>query len=254
MRQGSDAKLHRREQLLALVRQHGFTTVPTLAAELGLSESTVRRELRQLREEGSVNRVFGGAMPNGDELSFTPRSQAFIQEKRLIGRRAAQLAAPGETLILDTGTTVLAVAASLRTVPHIDIVTSSVDVVVALQDAPNVRLFLTGGAFDPHTHTLLGPEAERFYAGARADKMFIGVGSLSASGLRDSNVNAFAIKQAAMAAASSVIVVADHSKFTRDALADLSGWGENFTLVTDARTPDAALRAIREFGVRVIRA
>lgn len=242
----------RQEQIITLAQEHGFASVARLAGELGVSESTIRRELRDLREQGLLNRVFGGALPAGDDLSFIPRTQAFIEEKRRIGQRAAELVSPGDTLILETGTTVLAVADALHTIPNIDIVTSSIDVVVNLQNAPNARILLAGGTFDRHTHTLLGPDTERFYADARADILFVGVGSISGEGLRDSNINAFGVKRAAIAAAARVVVVADHSKFRRGALATVADWSQVDVLVTDTAAPRNQLETIKEIGVEII--
>jgi DeoR/GlpR family transcriptional regulator of sugar metabolism len=253
-RSSGRARSSRQERIVVLAREQGFASVGRLAEELGVSESTIRRELHELREQGLLNRVFGGALPNSDDLSFTPRTYAFVEEKRRIGQRAAELVSPGDTLILETGTTVLAVADALHTVPNIDIVTSSIDVVVNLQSAANARIVLAGGTFDRHTHTLLGPETERFYADARADKLFIGVGSISSEGLRDSNINAFAVKRAAISAAACVIVVADHSKFSRGALATVADWQQVDVLVTDTAAPANQLANIEKFDVRIIRA
>jgi DeoR/GlpR family transcriptional regulator of sugar metabolism len=242
----------RHAAILERVREGDVVRVEALADELGVSVATVRRDLKQLETQGVVNRLFGGASAVAPELSFTPRSQSNVSEKARIARVAAALVHSGETVALDTGTTVVAVASALRTTPNVAVVTNSTDAMLAMQGVPDQRLVLTGGIFDPVTRSLHGPLVQSFYSDYQADKLFIGAGSVSVAGLRDSNLAAFPAKRAAIAAATQTIVVADSSKFRRSALALVIDWTRVGVLVTDDRAPSEPLEEIRAQGVEVI--
>lgn len=218
---------------------------------MDVSVATVRRDLEQLESEGHVIRVFGGAVAP-DDLSYAPRSQSYVLEKRRIAERAAALVSPGEAVALDTGTTVVAVARCLRSVRGIAIATNSIDAALALEGVPDLRAVLCGGIFEPVTHSLYGPLVESFYQAHRVDKLFIGAGSVGREGVRDSNVAALGAKQAAMRAAARTIVVADHSKFGGSALVLVAGWSAVQTLVTDDAAPPDVLDLVRSLGVDVI--
>jgi DeoR/GlpR family transcriptional regulator of sugar metabolism len=209
----------------------------------------VRRDLQRLETEGRLDRVFGGAKLPA-ETSFAPRARARVQQKRRIAARAAALARPGETIALETGTTVLAVAAALQA-PNLAIVTNSIDV-LATQLRSDLRVVITGGAFDPNIRSLHGPLVERFYADHHVDRLFIGAGSMDETGLRDSNLEALEAKRAAIRASRETVVVADSAKFELNALALVAPWSDITTFVTDAEAPEAALQAIAAQGVEVL--
>jgi DeoR/GlpR family transcriptional regulator of sugar metabolism len=227
----------------------GSVRVDELVDDLGVSVATVRRDLQQLENQGLLVRVFGGAKLAAD-TAFAPRAQAHVMEKRRIAERAAHLVGDGETIALETGTTVLAVA-SVLDAPGVSIVTNSIDVPLAAR-RPDVRVVVTGGTFEPDVRSMSGPLVERFYADHKVDMLFIGAGSLGEDALRDSNLGALGAKRAAIAAARRVTVVADSSKFRRTALAVVAPWSDITTLVTDGGAPPAALDAIREAGVEVL--
>jgi DeoR/GlpR family transcriptional regulator of sugar metabolism len=242
----------RHRSLIDLLSEEETARAEDLATRLGVSVATVRRDLQYLESTGRINRVFGGAKATAD-TAWAPRAQSHVPEKRRIAAEAAKLAAHGETIALETGTTVLATANAL-TATGLTLVTNSVDVLIATQNRHDLKVVLSGGAFDPVIRALHGPLVERFYADHKVDRLFLGAGSLSADGVRDSYLESVSSKQAAIAAASTTVVVADSSKFAHAALAEVTGWSAVSTLVTDDGAPGALLDAIREQGVEVITA
>lgn len=240
----------RRSRILEHVAEFGTARVDQLAADLSVSIATIRRDLQYLDEHGLLNRVHGGATPS-PAVAFAPRSHAQVDEKTRIARVAAELLRTGETVAFETGTTVLAVMQNIQ-VQGLSIVTNSVDVVLAAQGRNDARLVVTGGTFDPHSHSMYGGLTERFYADHQVDKLVIGAGSVNSDGLRDSNIDALAAKRAAIAAAHQVVLVADSSKFQLTALALVCSWNEIDTLVTDAGAPADVLDAVRSAGTTVI--
>jgi DeoR/GlpR family transcriptional regulator of sugar metabolism len=240
----------RHSRILQRLEDDGTARVEELAADLGVSVATIRRDLQHLENQGLLSRVFGGAMGVPD-TAFAPRAQARVSDKGRIAKQAGALVSAGETIALETGTTVLAVATALQA-PGVAIVTNSVDVLLATQRRTDMRVVVTGGTFDPNTRCMYGGLPEAFYANHHVDKLFIGAGSLDVDGLRDSNIDALAAKRAAISAAHEVIVVADSSKFQFNALTLVSAWDRIATLVTDADAPRDILDQIGAQDVRII--
>jgi DeoR family fructose operon transcriptional repressor len=251
MRRSDSLAAERHSRVLKQISADGVVRVDQLARVMDVSVATVRRDLRQLEDRGLVSRVFGGAVV-AEDLAYVPRTHVQVEEKRRIADRAASLVSSGETVALDTGTTVTAVAARLKTLKGIVVTTNSIDAVLAFEGAAEVTALMTGGVFEQVTRSLSGPLVEAFYRTHRVDKLFIGAGSVSPDGLRDSNVSALEAKRAAISAASQTIVVADHTKFERTALALVCGWSSVKVLVTDRDAPFDIVAAVRAHGVDVI--
>jgi len=251
MRRSDSLAAERHSQVLRQINADGVVRVDQLARVMDVSVATVRRDLRQLEDRGLVSRVFGGAVV-AEDLSYVPRTQVQIEEKRRIADRAAGLVSPNETVALDTGTTVAAVAARLKTIKGLVVTTNSIDAVLAMEGTAEVTAMMTGGVFEPITRSLSGPLVEAFYRTHRVDKLIIGAGSVGPDGLRDSNVSALEAKRAAIGAASQTVVVADHTKFGRTALALVCDWSSVKVLVTDRDAPADMVAAVRAQGVVVI--
>ena len=240
----------RHSRLVRRLREKGIVRVDSLSREFAVSPATIRRDLLQLEREGLATRVFGGAVPS-DDLAYVARTQVHTEQKQRIADRAAALVSPGETIALDPGTTVVAVAERLRVAGALTVATNSVAALLVLEGAPEITTIVTGGVFDSVTRSLSGPLVERFYETHRVDKLFIGAGSVGADGLRDSNVAALGAKRAAIASAVQTIVVADHSKFERNALVLVADWSAVTALVTDREPPPDILAIATAHGVQV---
>ena len=136
----------RRDLMLDRLRRDGKLVARDLAAELGLSEASVRRDLRELAAAGLCQRVYGGALPASPAIGArAERTELATESKRRIGAYAAQLIASGSIVFLDGDTTGLAVARALR--PDLDatIVTNSPLIAASLLDHPSVHVFVLGG-------------------------------------------------------------------------------------------------------------
>src|SRR3954449_6886509 len=142
----------RRDFLLARLRAEGKVVAKDIAAEIGIAEDSLRRDLRDLAAAGLCQRVYGGALPISPAIGdYAARQEVAIDSKRRVAARAAALIAPGSTVILDGGTTTLQVARALA--PDLDatVVTHSPTVAAALVDHPRVELYLIGGRVFKHS-------------------------------------------------------------------------------------------------------
>jgi DeoR family transcriptional regulator, aga operon transcriptional repressor len=251
----------RRELMLALVTERGFVRVADLSEKFGISEVTVRADLEVLDRRRVVRRVRGGAVPAGkelrDELSFEESLSASAVEKQLIGRAAAGLVGPGESLILDVGTTTTFIARSLvaRSELHdLVVFTNGLNIAMELESAiPRFSVIMTGGTLRRLQHSLVDPMAQHLLRETNADTVFIGCNGVHAErGVTNINAPEAEIKKRMLASASRRIVVADGSKIGRVELAWVTGIAEVDLLITGPSAEPMALRLLRKRGLEIM--
>lgn len=152
----------RRELLLDLLARTGKIVAKDVAAELGISEDSVRRDLRDLAAEGLCQRVYGGALPASPAVVDYEARQAVAPDgKRKVASVAAALVRPGGSVILDGGTTALAVARTLPEDLACTVITHSPTIATALIDHPRAELFLLGGASSSTRRSPAAPPRSR---------------------------------------------------------------------------------------------
>ena len=235
----------RRRLLLDRIARQGFATLDELVKSLGVSESTVRRDLEALDSAGSVRRTHGGAMlaeagsprPPADKASpplpaFDDRAGTMLAEKRAIGRATAALIDDGDTILLDGGTTTLEVARALLGRP-VQVVTNSLPIAQLAATCKEMDLILIGGYVYPRTGVALGPLAVATMQNIRVRRAILGAGGIVAEGLYNSNLLLVEAERQMMACGQEVIIVADHTKFGRLSLAFLCGLDEVDAVVVD---------------------
>src|SRR5580700_7977513 len=177
----------RRQAILAEVRQARAVSADDLARRFGVSLETIRRDLRGLRDAGLLERVYGGALSiRSSEGSFAARSTLHSERKQAIARLAATLIAPGDTIVIDVGTTALEVARALPFSFRGRVLTNSVPAAMELAARDEIELHLCGGQVRPGDAACHGAQAESFFAEFYADKAFLGSGGVHArAGLTD---------------------------------------------------------------------
>src|SRR5215471_14396598 len=150
----------RKDYLLGILQRTGQIVAKTVSQELGLSEDTIRRDLRELASEGRLQRVHGGALPASPAVGdFAVRQQLAPEGKVAIGRAAAKLVKPGQVVILDGGTTTLQLARQLPLDLLATVVTHSPTIAVALVEHPGVEVVLIGGKLFKHSVVAVGAAA-----------------------------------------------------------------------------------------------
>src|SRR3954454_15551124 len=237
----------RRRRLLDLISRQGFATLDELMKTLQVSESTVRRDLEALDLAGSVKRTHGGAVYSGEVRAmpaFDDRAGTSVAEKKAIGRATAAMVEDGDTVLLDGGTTTLEVARALLG-RQVHVVTNSLPIAQLLASSQSTDLILIGGYVYPRTGVAMGPLAIDCMRGIRVRKAVLGAGGIVADGIYNSNLLLVETERQMMACGQEVVIVADHTKFGRLALARLCGLDEVHRVVTDpAISPE--YRAILE--------
>ncbi|MQX35756.1 DeoR/GlpR family DNA-binding transcription regulator [Roseospira navarrensis] len=245
----------RQARIADMVRTRGTVTVEALARAFQASHETIRRDLTALSEAGVVQKVHGGAkVPSRrEEGPFRDRMTQHEPAKREIAAKLARLIEPGETLLIDTGSTTLLCAQDLARIDRLTVVTNSTRIAATIADGGRASgVFLVGGAYDGDNRETVGPMAVRQLAAFHADRAILGAAALNArAGVADINVNEAHIAQAMVDLADSVVVVADSSKFDRHAAFTVCGFGQVDHLVCE-RAPDGTLaEALAASGVHV---
>jgi len=251
-----DAK-SRRDRIAERVRAEREVGYAELAAEFDVSEMTIRRDMETLETLGVVRRVVGGAIAlegKDTEPSFATRVAVAAEEKRHIADAVADVIGPGETLILDSGSTALAVAQSLRGRQlGLTVLTPSVLAALELIDEADTTVVLTGGQLRPGELSLIGPAAEDTLANYNCDTFVMGVAGVDGDrGISDYHQADSRVKRAACRRADRVIVAADQSKLGRVTFANIAALSEIHVIITDGEPGHPALVAAREAGVDVV--
>lgn len=228
-----------------------------LSKEFGVSVMTIRRDIDFLERDGLARKVLGGAISLATrelEPAFETRVAVAAAEKVHIAEAIVNMLLPGQTVILDCGSTVLAVAKAIR--GHnlgLTIITSSLLAAIELVDEPETDVILTGGHLRTREISLVGPEAELVLSWYNADVFIMGVAGVDAiRGVTDYHTGEAAVKRAAMAAAHRTVVVADLSKLSSTHLANIAPLHKIASIVTDGDQSEPSLVAAASAGVEVV--
>lgn len=244
--------------IVSRARAQGRVDVAALAAELGVTPETVRRDLTSLERQGVLRRVHGGAIPV-ERLGFEPavsqRAGHSQEEKERIAKAAvAELPEEG-AILLDSGTTTARIADSLPLDRELTIVTNSLPIALTLAVRPNLQVLVTGGRVRPRTLAQVGEWTGGALAGIHVDVAFLGANGISAAGgLTTPDQAEAAAKRAMIRAARRAVVVADHSKLGTDYFARFGELSEIDTLITDSGADEDLVAELESHGLRVVQA
>jgi len=249
----------RRQHMLGFIRAKDFVRVQDLAREFRVSEVTIRSDLDILARDGSVRRVHGGVvalLASRKETAFEERADSFAQEKRLIAKAAVDMVTSGDSIVLDAGTTTMAIAHALADRSDLEgltVFTPGLNVALALERAiPRIQVVVTGGTLRPQQHSLVEPLNTLILQRVRATIAFLGCNGFDHQrGIMAASLPDAMLKQAIIAAARRIIVVTDASKFTQSAVVSFCAYDEVDTILTAGQVDADALAVVRDAGVHV---
>ncbi|MGY1708422.1 DeoR/GlpR family DNA-binding transcription regulator [Geodermatophilus sp. SYSU D00758] len=248
------ATQQRHAELLELLRT-GVDGVEALAGRVGVSPSTVRRDLARLQREGRIARTYGGALVRDDvlhERSFGESARLHAEAKQAVAAAAAGFVPAGGTVFLDAGTTCLALARVLAGAGPLTVVTRGLEAALLLSRAADVRVVVVGGQVQPLSHGLIGPLVSVALDRLAFDVAFLGADTVDPErGLGEPTVEETWVKEVAAGRARRVVLLADSAKFTAGAAPAYLGIGPDWTVVTDAGIPPATAAAFDRRGVSV---
>jgi DeoR/GlpR family transcriptional regulator of sugar metabolism len=247
----------RRMVIMDELQQSGLVLVGDLAERLGVSEMTIRRDLELLERTSDIVRVHGGAMRSRGGTAFEPSWNAKValrnEAKARIGKAAAARVSPGDTILIDSGTTALWVARSLRAPCAVVVV--DVKIAVELAGRPTsdgVQVLLVGGAVRSGYFSTTGQFALEMLEQLHVDRAFLGADAIDFdAGVTNATVEEAAIKKQIIAAANEVVLVADATKLGKVALAKVAPLADFSLWITDADGDAERLQQIRAAGLPI---
>ncbi|NNN34883.1 DeoR/GlpR transcriptional regulator [Streptomyces sp. S3(2020)] len=243
----------RRHQLiLRALRSGGTASVAELAERLDSSAATIRRDLLKLEADGLLTRVHGGAVIDEERAPFDEAAEVLVAEKDAIAARAATLIEDGQSIILDSGTTVHRLARRLHG-RRLTVITNNLAVYDELIGDETIDLMLLGGMVIRESRMLDGFMAEDNLRQVHADWLFMGACGLRPGGqVMDTTVAEVPARRAMIAAGDKVVLLADRSKFPGTGMVKICDPEDLDAIVTDAPEDDATCTSLREAGVTVI--
>jgi DeoR family transcriptional regulator, fructose operon transcriptional repressor len=252
-----DLAPQRREHLLAIVAARRAVRLSDLSRALGRSHATVRRDLDALELQGRVKRVHGGVVAVDEfraEPQFEVKAAEAAAEKEGIAARALALLAPDETIYLDSGSTVLALARLLRGWDRLTVVTNSIPVILEL-GGEGPRLIVVGGEFRERSQALVGPISRFTLENLHVDKALIGTYAVSLEeGMSTTDPSEAFTKALVMTRSTQVIVLADSRKIGANSFARSGSLEAVDVLVTDAAIDVRTVLALNRRGIEVLTA
>jgi len=226
--------------------------VTDLAGQLKASAATVRRDLLKLEDDGLLTRVHGGAVIEEDPAPFAEAAEAQVTEKDAIAAQAATMIEDGQSVILDSGTTVHRLARRLHG-RRITVITNNLVVYEELVQDQCVELMLLGGMVIRESRMLDGFMAEDNLRQVHADWLFMGACGIRSGGqVMDTTVAEVPARRAMIAASDKVALLADHSKFPGTGMVKICGPEDLDVVVTNAASGVVNCSALEEAGVRVV--
>lgn len=244
----------RQRKIREMLEVEEFLDMERLKTALEASESTIRRDLAGLEGEGILKRVYGGAMAMQTKdhvLDFAWQSEHLAAEKLRIAAVAASLVQENQTIILDGGSTVAAVARQLAG-RSLHVITNSLPIAEVFGDSRQVEITLTGGYLYPRLRATVGPLCEQVLSSVTADMLIMGIGGVTESGFSNSNTLIVGPELKMIQAARKLIVVTDHTKFGRGSVIHLAPLSEADIVISDSGLALEYRDMLEAHGVEVL--
>lgn len=243
----------RRRKILLLIHEFENLSVAEIAVKTGSSPATVRRDLTDLAEEGSIVRTHGGAMKpdDGRFTGFDNKQQANNEVKQAIGKLAALSVKDGDTIFMDCGSTVFMMCAHLKKMNKVRIITNSLPVVAEMMDAPGISINIIGGELDAGRKAVHGDTAIAHIDNYHADKAFIGIDGITLQGLSSHSEKEATITKAFCRNASSVYLLCDSLKIGKPSYIKTGPLTIINHLLTDTSLSEELRLRIAETGIDV---
>ncbi len=254
----SSSAIERRAVIVNMIMDKGIISIGEITQRFGVSDVTARNDLDVLARQGIVIRQRGGAIAQVQTSlarAIHQQSNVNLEAKGRIGAYAATLVQPGDTIMMDGGTTVMEMAKRLHSVAPLTVVTNAMNVASQIVDREGSHVILLGGSLSPETVSTVGPLAERALSDLVVTKLFLGAHTVDAqAGIVDTSMEIARVKRAMIQTADKVILLADSSKWTtrsREAFARVAPLTAVHMVITDQGLPADIRSVIERLGVEL---
>lgn len=246
----------RHKYILGELEKDGYVRVQELSDRLGVSEVTIRKDLKDLESRRLLHRSHGSASmvtPLIGDRHIDEKEKVQVEEKRRIAQAANELLEKDDRIIIASGTTVLAFARKISDQFPLTVITPSVKVTLTLCYRDNVEVIQLGGIMRKSSASAIGPYAENLLEEMMCNKLFIGVDGIDMEyGLTTSNMGEAHLNQHMLKAAQKVIVLADSSKFGKRGFGKICNINQIDQIITDTNAPASAVQIMRDKGIDVV--
>ncbi len=245
----------RRRAILDILNREGRLLVADLARKFKTSQVTVRKDLDALHRQGLIHRSHGGALPAREGALSDPtlreKEKLHHREKMQIAVAAVSMVKEDQVVILDSGTTTMAIARALRNFSKLTIVTNAVNIAAELAGT-ELEVILTGGTLRKNSFSLVGPMAEQTLRHLNADILFLGVDGIDVRyGLSTPNLLEAKVNRLMVASATRIVAVCDSSKFGRRSLSRIAPLSALQEIITDRGISKIDAEALKDAGIKV---
>jgi DeoR family transcriptional regulator of aga operon len=244
----------RRRHILEIIEKDDRVNTKYLCEKFNTTPVTIRKDLAILEEKGELLRTHGGAIQGKklyQGLALSEKEKMFLEEKNRIVKNAVNLILPGDTIILDSGSTISLLAKEIRNLSGITIITNAVNIAYDLSKSNNV-IILTGGHLKKDSMTLTGPLADVVLNRISAGKLFFGVDGIDFGvGLTTPDIMEANTTRCMMAIAGEKILLVDSSKIGRRSLAVISKIDEIDQIITTKKFTEKEIKKFTNLGVKV---
>lgn len=247
---------YRHQYILDKIRDQGDVSVSRLSEKLKVSEVTIRKDLSFLEEKGLLFRTHGGAIQKNPYINERPVSEKqYInaKEKELIGKAGARLIGEDDTIIIASGTTVLAMAKEIRPIAELTVISASLNVSLELSKYKEIEILQLAGVLRKSSFSVVGSYSEGILSSFSCNKLFLGIDGLDPEfGLTTTSLQEAQLNQKMIEAAEQLIVLTDSNKFGRRGFGKICDLDKVDIIITDNKMPKAYLRIFKELGIEVI--
>jgi len=245
----------RHQHILNKLQQKGQVHVLDLCDELSVSSVTIRKDLKLLEDKGLLFRTHGGATQNNPYTVDRPVNEKETMqtgEKSLIGMAAAQLIEPNDSILIASGTTVMALAKNIQPQESLTVITSALNVALELLRHPEIEVLQLGGLLRRSSSSVTGPYAESILADFSCSKLFLGVDGIDMEfGLTTTNVMEAHLNRRMINISQKTIVLADSSKFGKRGFGRICGFEDIDQIITDKGISEHTIDTLKGMGVKV---
>jgi DeoR family transcriptional regulator, aga operon transcriptional repressor len=245
----------RHQHILTKLQEKGQVQVIDLCEDLSVSSVTIRKDLKLLEDKGLLFRTHGGATQNNPYTIDRPVNEKETMqtgEKKLIGAAAAKLVQPNDSILIASGTTVMALAKNIQPQESLTVITSALNVAMELLRHPEVEVLQLGGLLRRSSSSVTGPYAESVLADFSCSKLFLGVDGIDIEfGLTTTNVMEARLNRQMINISQKTIVLADSSKFGRRGFGRICGFEDIDEIITDKGISEHTIDTLKGMGVKV---
>ncbi|MCD7937589.1 MAG: DeoR/GlpR family DNA-binding transcription regulator [Tannerellaceae bacterium] len=249
---GNIAKRH--AYILEALKKDGYVKVQELSEQLGVSEVTIRKDLKLLESKKMLYRNHGSASSLSSIISdkhIDIKEKLFTEEKIRIGQAANKILEPNDKIMIASGTTLLAFANEITTDHHLTVITSSVKVSLTLCYNPFIEIVQLGGIMRKNSVSVIGHYAENILESLSCNKLFLGVDGLDLDGLTTSDMSEARINQQMIDASQKIIIMTDSSKFGKRGFCKICDLNKIHQIITDTNAPADIVEMLRERDIEV---